>query len=144
VAWPVFLDAIVVIVVAVATAILFTIRNSIRKGLKAWDTSAKRMLIALAFPLVTGGLFCLILIQHDQLFLLIPASLLFYGLALAGAARYTLHEIRILGIIQVILGLLAGLLPAFSVLLWAFGFGLMHIVYGLRMVMKYESGVKQP
>jgi len=89
-------------------------------------------------------LFCLILIQHDLLFLLVPASLLFYGLALVGAARYTLHEIKTLGIIQVILGLLAGLLPAFSLLLWALGFGLMHIVYGLRMVMKYESGGNMP
>lgn len=142
-AWPVFMVAILVLFVAITASILFTIRNSARKGLKAWDTSAKRLILHLSFPLLTGGLFCLILIQQELLFLLIPASLIFYGLALAGAARYTLHEIRILGIIQVVLGLLSGLLPSFSIVLWAFGFGVMHIVYGWLMVVRYEAEVRK-
>jgi hypothetical protein len=136
--WQVFVIALLVLVLALLASILFTVRNSMRMGLKAWDAAARRLILHLAFPLLTGGLFCLFLIRMELYYLLIPVSLIFYGLALAGASRYTLHEIRILGILQVVLGLLSGFFPALALLLWALGFGILHILYGWLMVRKYE------
>jgi hypothetical protein len=136
--WPVYVNAILVLITALSASIFFTARNSVRMGHKAWDATARRLILNLAFPLLTGGLFCLILIRQDLHHLLISVSLIFYGLALAGASKYTLHEIRILGILQVILGLLSGFFPTLSLLLWALGFGVLHILYGWLMVRKYE------
>ncbi len=136
--WPVFGIALLVLVLALSASIVFTVRNSARMGLKAWDAAARRLILHLAFPLLTGGIFCLILIRFELYYLLIPVSLIFYGLALAGASRYTLHEIRFLGVFQVVLGLLSGFFPALALLLWAFGFGILHMLYGWMMVRKYE------
>jgi hypothetical protein len=138
----IILDALVVLFLAFAAAIFFTTRKARKKGLKVWDSTAKRMVINLMIPLVSGGIFCLILIYHDLVFLLAPATLLFYGLALLNAGKYTYHEIRVLGISEIILGLMASWLIGYGLLFWAIGFGVMHIFYGLMMYFRYETEVK--
>jgi hypothetical protein len=65
-------------------------------------------------------------------------TLLFYGLALFGAGNYTYREVRFLGSILVVLGLAGACLVEYGVLLWALGFGVMHIVYGLYIHIKHE------
>jgi hypothetical protein len=132
-------DALIVLVFAVASAIFFTSRKARKKGLKVWDNTARRMVINLIIPLASGGLFCLILIYHHLVFLLAPATLLFYGLALLNAGKYTYHEIRVLGITEIILGLMASWLIGYGLLFWAVGFGVMHIFYGLMMYFRYEA-----
>ena len=68
-----------------------------------------------------------------------PATLIFYGLALVNASKFTFEEIRSLGIVQIILGLLASYFIEYGLLFWALGFGIMHIVYGIVMHLKYEK-----
>ena len=133
------LDALIVLFLAVTSAIYFTSRKARKKGLKVWDNTAQRMVINLTIPLASGGIFCLILIYHHLLFLLAPVTLLFYGLALLNAGKYTYHEIRILGISEIILGLMASWLIGYGLLFWAIGFGVMHIFYGLMMYFRYEA-----
>jgi hypothetical protein len=54
-------------------------------------------------PLVTGGLLILgILLRYDEWRFVGPLSLIFYGLALVNASKYTLNEIRYLGICEII------------------------------------------
>lgn len=91
-------------------------------------------------PLLTGGLFCLALVLHGNGFVLMvsPAMLLFYGLALINSSKFTLHDIRYLGYLEVILGLIAAFLPGYGLLFWAIGFGVLHIVYGGIMWFKYD------
>ncbi|MES2397617.1 MAG: hypothetical protein V4549_16525 [Bacteroidota bacterium] len=67
-----------------------------------------------------------------------PSSLLFYGLALINASKYTLNDIRYLGICEIVLGLIASLYIGYGLLFWAAGFGVLHIVYGAVMYYKYE------
>jgi hypothetical protein len=117
---------------------LLTIRNSKRKGLKIWDNSAKRLLINLAIPLVAGGLFCLVLIYHGIIGLVAPATLIFYGLALVNASKYTFDDIRYLGLCEIALGLAGSFLIGYGLLFWAIGFGILHIIYGTMMYFKYE------
>lgn len=130
--------AFVVLVLALGFGILFTTRNARRKGLPYWDQSAKRMLINLFIPLVAGGVFCLALIYHHLIFLLAPATLVFYGLALINASKYTLDEVRYLGISQIVLGLAAMFFIGYGLLFWAAGFGLLHIIYGSTMYWRNE------
>jgi hypothetical protein len=68
-----------------------------------------------------------------------PLTLIFYGLALVNASKYTLSEIRSLGIIEIVLGLMGAQFIGYGLLFWGIGFGVMHIVYGMIMHMKYKS-----
>jgi len=120
------------------TAFALTQRLAKKKGLTIWDTSARRMLINLFLPLIAGGLFCLILLMHHLPGMIAPSMLIFYGLALLNASKYTYNDIRYLGTLEVILGLLAAIDTHYGLLFWALGFGLLHIIYGITMYYKYE------
>ncbi|QNH63140.1 hypothetical protein [Hymenobacter sediminicola] len=123
---------------ALAVAIFFTLRRARRTGTGLWNSMGRRLALSLAIPLVAGGLFCLALFVRGAVSLVIPGLLLFYGLALLNASKYTLDEIRALGLTQIALGLVAMLLPGAGLLFFALGFGLGHIGYGLLMYNRYE------
>lgn len=127
-----------VLIASLLVGTLLTIRNSKRKGIPVWDNSAKRLLINLGIPLVAGGLFCLVLLYHGIIGLVAPATLIFYGLALLNASKYTFNDIRYLGILEIILGLAASLFIGYGLIFWAIGFGVLHIIYGAVMYFKYE------
>ena len=127
-----------VLVSSLLVGTLLTIRNSKRKGIKVWDSSAKRLLINLGIPLVAGGLFCLVLLFHGIIGLVAPATLIFYGLALINASKYTFNDIRYLGFCEIVLGLAGSLFTGYGLIFWAIGFGLLHIIYGAVMYFKYE------
>jgi hypothetical protein len=134
----------VVLVVALAGAAWFTWRRAKRTGQGLWDPSAKRLAWNLAIPLVVGGLFCLSLLWHGAVALVAPATLVFYGLALLNASKYTLDEIRWLGLSEVVLGLLATSWPGAGLMFWALGFGVLHILYGGLMWYRHESSSNDP
>lgn len=127
-----------ILVVAILSGYLFTANKSKKKGLKIWDATTKRLLVTFAVPLVTGGLFCLVLLYHHLFVLVAPATLIFYGLALVSAERYTLTDIKYLGYCQIVLGLLSFLFLGWGLIAWTIGFGVLHIVYGLIMHKKYK------
>jgi hypothetical protein len=131
-------DALIVLILALLSGIYFTRRKARNRELKVWDSTARRMVINLAIPLVTGGIFCLVLLYHHLVFLLAPVTLLFYGLALLNAGKYTYNEIRILGISEIVLGLMASCFVGYSLIYWAIGFGVLHIFYGLIMYFRYD------
>jgi hypothetical protein len=129
---------IIVLVLAITFGIIFTARNARIKGLPLWSSSARRMLINLFIPLIAGGLFCIALLYHRLIYLIAPATLIFYGLALVNAGKYTLKDIRYLGIIEIALGILATFMVGYGLIFWSLGFGVLHIAYGLTMYWKYE------
>jgi hypothetical protein len=131
-------DALCVLAASLAAGIFFTVRKAKRKGQSIWDSTAKRLLLNLFIPLAAGGFFCIVLMYHGLFGLVAPATLLFYGLALLNASKYTLHDIRALGICQIILGLLASISLGYGIIFWAIGFGVLHILYGTIMYYKYE------
>jgi len=137
--WFMLADAGVVLLLALLSGIYFTTRKARKEGLKVWDHTARRMVINLLIPLMTGGFFCLILLYHGLFLLLVPATLIFYGLALINSSKYTYHEIRVLGLTEILLGLLAGWLTGYGLLFWAIGFGVMHIFYGMMMYFRHEA-----
>lgn len=132
-------DALIVLVLAIVFGLYFTYRNSKRKNINYWDKTARRMLINLLIPLATGGIFGIILIYHGAFFLIGSVTLIFYGLALVNASKYTVTDIRYLGVSEIFLGLLASVNLGYSLYFWALGFGVLHIVYGMVMYMKYEK-----
>ncbi len=132
------LMALTILILAVTVALIFTARKAKKQGVKMWSRTSRLLLVNLLIPLVPGGIFCLLLLYYGLIFLIAPSTLIFYGLALVNAGKYTLSEIRWLGISELLLGLLATIIPGYGLLFWAIGFGVLHIIYGIVMYFKYE------
>ncbi|MCX6221363.1 MAG: hypothetical protein NTZ69_10275 [Bacteroidia bacterium] len=132
------LDAMLVLGFAVLGAIFFSQRNARKSGHRFWTHSTRRLLVHLLIPLVSGGIFILILVFQNNLMLIVSAMLIFYGLSLVNAGKFTFGEIHYLGLTQIVLGILAGIFVYHDLLFWTIGFGLMHIVYGVVMFYRHE------
>ena len=78
-------------------------------------------------------------VSYKMFGLVAPTTLVFYGLALLNASKYTLGDVKYLGYTQVILGLICAVFPNYGFWFWVIGFGFMHIVYGLIMYVKYDK-----
>ena len=130
--------ALAVLSLAIGTGIIFTTRKARKNGLKIWDKTAQRLIINLLIPLVTGGLLCLSFLYHGLVGVIAPTTLIFYGLALINASKYTLADIRYLGFAEIGLGLISAFYVGFGLYFWAVGFGVLHILYGTHMYFKYE------
>jgi len=125
-------DAIFVLIGAISCGIFFTTRKAKRKGQKIWDALSQRLLINLMIPLATGGVFCLGLLYHGFFGFVAPTTLVFYGLALVNASKYTLPDIRNLGYCEIILGLLSLFFLGYGLEVWMIGFGFLHIIFRIE------------
>ena len=133
------LIAVGTLVLSIVSAIFFTRRKTNRQNQSLWDNQTKRLLINLFIPLFTGGVLCLMFLLKGFVGILPPLTLIFYGLALVNGSKYSLPEIRNLGLIEIIIGLIAIQFIEYGLLFWAFGFGVIQIVYGLIVQKKYEK-----
>ena len=73
-----FIDAAIVLFLAIASGYWFTYINSKKKGLKMWNPTSKKLIIALLIPLATGGLFSLILIWHGATYIISSTTLKYF------------------------------------------------------------------
>ncbi|WP_300565704.1 hypothetical protein [Flavobacterium sp.] len=134
----IILTALIVLVASVSTAAIMTINKAKKQGEKAWNPSSKRLIINFLIPLCTGGIFTLLLLRHEYYGLIAPITLMFYGMACLNASKYTLRDVRYLGITEIILGLLAVEFSGYGLHFWILGFGICHIIYGAMMYYKYD------
>lgn len=132
------IDSLLVLISAIGVSVFFSYRKSIRQNLKIWTPVSKRMLVNVLVPLITGGIFIIILDIEKQWQLVVPAMLVFYGLALVNAGKFTYSEIFYLGLFEIFIGLASAFFPESGLLFWCVGFGLLNMVYGLMMYRKYE------
>ncbi len=130
--------AVAVLVLAIGTAIFLTTRKARKNEQKIWDSTSKRLVVNFFAPLIAGGLFCLVLLQYNLIGLIAPCMLIFYGLALIHASKYTFADLKGLGYANLILGLVATQFIGYGLYFWAIGFGLFHIIYGIWMHNKYD------
>jgi hypothetical protein len=132
-------DAVAVLIIALAGAFFFSFRKARRKGQKIWTPVSKRFLMSLIIPLIAGAFFIIILSTENQWQLIVPSMLIFYGLALISAGKFTYSEISYLGIAELVTGFGAAIIQGHAILFWIVGFGFLHIGYGLFMYRKYEG-----
>lgn len=123
---------------AFITAFAFTYLRSRKTGTPMWGTSTVRLFWNMVIPIAVGAVFLLRMMQLGQFDLVAPGCLIFYGLALVNASKYTLGEIRYLGLGQIVLGVCNLWWLGYGLQFWAMGFGVLHIVYGIVMWWKYE------
>jgi len=125
-------------VAALLLAFLFTYRRSKKTDTPIWSYTAKRLLINVSVPIVTGGIFLLALIDNKIFDFVAPGCLIFYGLGILNASNYTLSETRYLAYGEILLGVINLFFPGQGLYFWAAGFGVLHILYGIFMWWKYE------
>jgi hypothetical protein len=130
--------AAAVFVAAFLSAFYFTWRKSANQGVSLWNYTSRRLFWNMVIPLAAGALFILGMLRYDDWRFVAPASLIFYGLALVNASKYTLTDIRYLGYCEIALGVLNMLWIGNGLYFWAVGFGILHIIYGIIMWWKYE------
>ncbi len=136
--WDLIMLAMVVLLAALLSAFYFTWRKAKRNNLPIWDHTSRKMLINLFIPLLTGGIFVFGLLQYNEWRFIAPVCLIFYGLSLVNASKYTLSDIRYVGMLEIMLGLANMWWIHYGLHFWAVGFGVLHIVYGTLMWWKYD------
>jgi len=127
------------IVVSIGLVIFLTTQETKKRKQEIWDQQTKRILLNLSIPLLSGGIISMIFLARGYVGIVFPMTLIFYGMALVNVSKYTLNEIRSLGLIEILLGLVALQWISYGLIIWSLGFGVLHIVYGFIIKMKYRS-----
>lgn len=130
--------AFVVVTLSIITGIYLSWRKAKTQNESFWNAASQRLLINFLIPLATGGFFILFLIEKEIYAFVAPLTLVFYGLALVNASKYTLGYIRYFGITMIILGLASVWFLGYGLFFWTLGFGVCHIIYGALMHFKYD------
>jgi hypothetical protein len=131
--------ALIVLIASLGTGLILTKRQAKRKGQPIWGKISQSLLFHMAVPLITGGILVLIFISRGYYGIVSPCCLIFYGLSLISASNFTFSDVKYLGLLEITLGLIAACLPGYGLLFWAIGFGVLHIIYGSMMYLKYDK-----
>lgn len=130
--------AFAVVTLSIITGISLSLKKAKKNNEKIWNPTSYRLLINFIIPLAVGGYLCLYLIEKEDFRLVAPLMLIFYGLACVNASKYTLGDVRYLGLTMIVIGILNTFFIGYGLYFWALGFGFCHIFYGGMMWFKYE------
>ncbi len=134
-----FFIACITFTAALISAFVFTWLRSRKTGIPLFGTVSRRLTLAIGIPLLVGGIYMIKLMQAGTFGFIAPGCLLFYGLGLVNASRYTSVEIKYLGYSLLSIGIINLFFMGYGLYFWALGFGIMHIVYGVVMWYRYEK-----
>lgn len=123
---------------SIITAILLTIKKAKKIGEAIWDSTSKRLVLNFLTPLLTGGLYIIIVLNTQPYGQTAALMLIFYGLALISASKHSIGDIKYLGFLEITIGIFCALMPDYGFWLWVLGFGILHIIYGIWMYFKYD------
>ncbi len=133
------LIAVLVLIASISTAIVLSMRQAKLKEVPIWGSISQSLLFHMVVPLLAGGALISIFIFHHHYGFISAVSLIFYGIALVSASNYTFADVKYLGLLEILIGLIAACLPGHGLLFWAIGFGVLHIIYGARIYLKYDK-----
>jgi hypothetical protein len=128
----------VALLLAFTSIFYFNWRKAQQYQLPFFDAPMQRMFINLFIPLIAGGIYCLMLLREEQFLLIAPTMLVFYGLAMILASRHTIIEIRYLGMVELMLGLISIFFKEYGSWFWLIGFGFVNLIYGVYIYWRYE------
>ncbi len=134
----IIIDLALVATASIVTGLWLSYRKARKNNESLWNSSARRLAEALLVPLITGGIFIIIKIYQQHYGLTGALMLIFYGLALVNASKYTIGNVKYLGYIEIVLGLVCAIVPTFGFVFWSIGFGVMHIIYGSLIYIKHD------
>lgn len=132
------LIALIVLILSITTAVILSKNKAKRKGQSIWGKTSQELFFHMTVPLLTGGIVIALFIYYENIAFIVPTMLIFYGLALVSASNFTFNMVKYLGLLEIALGLIAACFPGYGLLFWAIGFGVLHIIYGSMMYLKYD------
>ncbi|WP_024768948.1 hypothetical protein [Aquimarina macrocephali] len=138
----ILIDLVIIALLSIVTAIILSVRKAKKNNETLWNSASKRLLTAFLIPLITGGIYIIIKISSHHYGLTGSLMLIFYGLALVNASKYTIGNVKYLGYIEIVLGLVCALYPGYGFWFWVLGFGVMHIIYGSLIYFNENSNSK--
>jgi len=130
--------AFLVMLFSLITGIILSSSKAKKQGEKLWNSASKNIIVNFGIPIITGGIFALLLLQKEYYELIAPITLIFYGLGCINASKNTFRDVQYLGITILLLGLLSTYFIGYGLIFWAIGFGICHIIYGSMMYFKYD------
>lgn len=134
-----FADLALIILLSLFTSLIITRRKAKKEGMSSWTILTKKMLYNFLIILIPSAIYVLILILKHDFVAAGSLMLFFYGASLINASHSTFKEIKALGLIEIVLGLLIILYPEFSFWLWLIGAGIVHVIFGIYMYFKHEN-----
>lgn len=134
----ILIDLALVAFMSIITGIFLSFRKARKNKETLWNATSQRLITAFLVPLVTGGIYIIIKIANHHYGLTGSLMLIFYGLALVNASKYTIGNVKYLGYIEIVLGLICSIYPGYVFVFWSLGFGLMHIIYGSLIYFKHD------
>ena len=129
--------SLILVVACGATVFLSSLWMARRKRIPfGFDATLRRTVVNFTVPLVAGGLLCLALVMQGHYGLTSSIMLIFYGLALINCHHFSLKMLGVLGYAELLLGLVDCFVATRALLFWAVGFGLLHVLLGIYLIVK--------
>lgn len=134
-----FADLVLIIFLSLITSFIITRRKTKQDNTNGWSILTKKMLYNFSIILIPSTIYVLILIMKNDFVSAGSLMLFLYGASLINASNHTFKEIKILGLIEILLGILIISFPEFTFWLWLTGAGIVHVIFGLYMYLKHEQ-----
>jgi hypothetical protein len=131
-----FLLAAFTVFFAFIFSFIATYRRTKKEKKRIWDGLVYKQLLSLCSMLIVGIIFELKLIDTANYGLIIPTSLVFYGISLVVISKYTSGMVKNLGYAEIVLGLVSLWFVYWDIYFFAMGFGIFHILYGIVTLIK--------
>ena len=130
--------ALSVLAAAAVTAGILSYCKSQKTGQSFFSRLTYRALWNFSLPMLTGGIVCISILMHEYYDILASVMLLFYGLALVNASKFTYSSVAWLGYAFLCLGIADCFFEGHGLMFWTIGFGGFHILYGMLFYLQYE------
>lgn len=127
------LVAIIVLFYLIISFVTITLINKKRRkklGLKGWESSSKKLRNSFISFLIAGGILTYYFVSEGNLGLIIPTSLILFGVACILTRKNT-NVTFIFGTLYLINGIFSILFPQFMFYLWGIAFGIYPLIYGI-------------
>lgn len=129
---------ITIFILALLFSFLLSYKKAKDKNLKLFNSSSKRFAFNLFIPIITAVFIIIALISKAEYWMLIPTTLIFFGMSLINAGKYSRPEVQQLGIGCILSGIMSMFFVELSIILWGIGFGILNIITGVAMYSKYD------
>jgi len=134
----IFFTALAILVISIAGSIVFSWMKIKKDKSKINFSVLRNTLYSICVPLITGGIVTIHFLFRGEYETAAACTLIFYGLSLVSASKYTFTEVQYLGLFEILLGMTVMLTGRYALWAWCIGFGICHIAYGTYMYFTYD------
>ena len=139
------IGSLVLVVVCGMIVFFSSVVMARRQGVKfVLDKTMRRTVVNFSIPLLVGGVLCLALVLDGHYGLTSSIMLIFYGLALINCHHFSHPVLGTLGYLELVLGLFDCFLATHALLLWAIGFGFLHLIFGIYLIVLNKRNYSTP